>query len=420
MTAYRFRKGSFSPDSPAWAMVVAQAYTDKEHPACLCRSSGAAPTMYIARHQETHIIKRMPFSGCKHAAHCDHYEPPPELSGLGQVAGAAIREDDERDITTLNLDFALTKGAPRAAPVASDTEHESVRSDGTKLTLRATLHYLYDQAALTRWTPKMRGKRSWGVVRRELINAAANKMTKGKFLNEALYIPETFNSSGVDAMAARRNTHLAPLAASASTRMIVIAPYKVLEHARFGYKLLLKHMPDMALQVSEDLHKRMQKNFSDQLALWSNFEQSHMLVIGTISRQQTGLFNLESVCLINVTENWIPFDSSGEYALLHELTAQDRQFTKGLRYNLPSSKPLASIVLQDSVGDPTAMYLIPTAAASEYERAARELAASSDLKSWWWRAGAESMPMLPAKQAPTGKHGTAGAVTSVSAHVPTA
>ena len=119
MAAYRFRKGTFSSDSLAWTEVVARAYADREHPECMCRQSGDAPTMYIARHQDAHIVKRMPFTGCKHAAHCDHYEPPPELSGLGQVAGAAIREDDERDITTLNLDFALTKGAPRAAPAGT-------------------------------------------------------------------------------------------------------------------------------------------------------------------------------------------------------------------------------------------------------------------------------------------------------------
>ena len=153
--------------------------------------------MYIAAVRGAHVLKRMPFSGAHHAAHCDHYEPPPELSGLGQVSGSAVREDPDRGITTLALDFALTKGAPRAPPAGGDTGHESVRGDGPKLTLRATLHYLYDEAGLTRWSPKMSGRRSWGVVRRELIAAAATKTAKGKMLNELLYIPNPSSPSTV-------------------------------------------------------------------------------------------------------------------------------------------------------------------------------------------------------------------------------
>ncbi|MFX8156693.1 DUF1173 family protein, partial [Acinetobacter baumannii] len=75
---------------------------------------------------------------------------------------------------------------------ASEVEHESVRSDGTKLTMRGLMHFLMDEAGLTRWTPAMAGRRNWYVVRRELLKAASSKMTKGQPLPTLLHIPESF------------------------------------------------------------------------------------------------------------------------------------------------------------------------------------------------------------------------------------
>jgi len=49
--------------------------------------------MYVARLGEGFIVKRMPDTGSHHAPDCPSYEPPAELSGLGQVLGSAITED---------------------------------------------------------------------------------------------------------------------------------------------------------------------------------------------------------------------------------------------------------------------------------------------------------------------------------------
>ena len=63
--------------------------------------------MYIAQLGEHLVLKRMPNSGKAHAPDCDSFEPPPELSGLGQVMGSAIREDPDAGLTTLKLDLNL-------------------------------------------------------------------------------------------------------------------------------------------------------------------------------------------------------------------------------------------------------------------------------------------------------------------------
>ena len=75
----------------------------------------------------------------------------------------------------------------------TDLELESMRGDGTKLTIRSLLHYLYNEAGLTRWTPPKLGKRSWSIARRELLTAALPKKTKNRNLPALLYFHESFN-----------------------------------------------------------------------------------------------------------------------------------------------------------------------------------------------------------------------------------
>jgi hypothetical protein len=352
--------------------------------------------MYIARTPSGHTVKKMPFTGWHHASSCDHYEPPAELSGYGQVAGSAIREDEATACTTLAVDFALVKGAARAAPTFTNVEHESVRSDGTKLTLRALLHYLYDQANLTRWSPRMAGKRSWYIVRRELLAAASDKRTKGQSLSDLVFIPESFDAKDVQGIAQRRLQTLTRLASSARNRMLIVAPLKHFEPARFGHKCVLKHLPDMPLHVDEDLHKRITRRFANQLAAWGHLPSTQMLLVGTISQPQQGLTRLEEACLMNVHDSWIPFDGLLEHELIDALVRSERRFVKGLHYNLPSTKPLASVILQDVGEVPCGMYLIGAGVAPAFEQEAADLAAASKIQAWWWRTGQEALPKLPA------------------------
>ena len=105
---------SIHSDDPALSELLANIYSSRERPLCLCRTPGIE--MYVAKVDEKYLIKRMPNYGSGHAPACDSYEPPPELSGLGQVIGSAIQENPDEGTTALKFDFALSKGASRSAP----------------------------------------------------------------------------------------------------------------------------------------------------------------------------------------------------------------------------------------------------------------------------------------------------------------
>ena len=195
----------WNPDDAGFGDAVSAAHASRHRPRCLCLVDGIE--MYVARLSRTHagfIVKRMPNTGSHHAPDCSSYEPPPEFSGLGQVLGSAITEDPATGETTLKLGFSMSKiGGRSSAPTVGSTG-DSVATDGTKLSLRGLLHYLWDQAELTRWQPGFAGKRSWATVRKHLLLAAENKIASGGALHARLYIPEVFSVDQRDAINARR------------------------------------------------------------------------------------------------------------------------------------------------------------------------------------------------------------------------
>ncbi|TCK31942.1 uncharacterized protein DUF1173 [Paraburkholderia sp. BL8N3] len=392
---YRIAGNTFAPDDQKLSQALASVYGTEKRPLCMCRGSGIE--MYVAKLGHQYIIKRMPHTGAQHATSCESYEPPAELSGLGEVMDGAIQTNLADGVTTLKFDFALSKNGSRAAPAPSGAEHDTVRTDGKKLTLRGLLHYLYDEGGLTRWSPAMKDKRSWWVVRKCLLQAASDKVAKGGSVADLLYIPESFSLEKKDEITRRRMAIFNPLAqADGGTRklMMVVGEVKELGDARFGKKMVLKHLPDAHFFMNEDLYKRMLKRFEHELALWSGSESSHLLVVGTFGVSGAGVASLEEASLMLVNEHWLPYENVDEKMLLDALIAQKRRFVKGLRYNLPSTTPLALAVLSDTV-EPVAMYITSYGSSDEYRKQLHALIEESSLEAWTWDTAAE-MPALPA------------------------
>lgn len=384
-------------DTDERQLILAEWYKAKKRPLCLCRNPGVE--MYIAKVNDYYIVKRMPNSGGLHASDCDSYEPPPELSGLGEVLGSAIQENSEIGVTELKFGFSLTKVPGRGPQEKFSEDPDSVKTDGSKLTLRSVLHYMWDQAGFNRWTPAMSGKRKWHVVQKHLLLAAEDKQAKGSPLVERLYIPEPYFSEKKTAIAQRRIAQMSKVNSKGSNSrqlMLVIGDVKTIEPARYGFKIILKHAPDYPFMLHEDIYKRMQKLYKGELELWEAFtEETHLMAIATVSVSSVGIASVEELALMPANDNWIPFESAPERTLIEDLITANRRFTKGLRYNLQKSKPLASVVLSDTLPLPTAMYIIPDGSEESYIHAVDTLIEESSLESWKWHASEYEVPPMP-------------------------
>jgi len=376
---------------------LADAFSRREHPLCLCAVEGVA--MYIARLGDRHILKRMPGTGPQHSPDCESYEPPSDLSGLSAVEGKAIIENIVDGTTALKLGFSLSKLAGRTAPASGNAvDPGDVSTDGARLSLKAMLHFLWDRAQFNRWRPAMAGRRNWAVVRKFLIEAATSSSAKGKPLSEALYIPEMFDSERADAIVQRRQAFLSRAVQSQGNRRtltILVGELKEIQQARSGSRVIVKHAPRYPFMLAEDVSRRMNKVFARDLALWNASPDSHLIVAATFGVGVSGIATIETIALMAVSERWVPFESQYEGMLLDALVKRGALFVKGLRYNLPPSLPMASVVLTRKDAQPVAIYIVPDDADAAYRETLALLISESGMAAWTWDIAAGPMPDLP-------------------------
>lgn len=385
---------SFEPGDGGFADAIADAYAAHRRPRCLCLVEGVE--MYVARLGMGYIVKRMPETGCHHAPDCPSYEPPAEFSGLGQVLGSAISEDPATGETTLRLDFPLTRLPGRTQVPPSGGDSDSVATSGTKLSLRGLLHYLWDQAELTRWHPGFAGKRNWATVRRHLLQAAEHKLARGDALRARLYVPEPFSVDERDAINARRLAqwqHAIAVPGKPQQLMLLIGEVKEIAPARYGFKAVVKHLPDQALAIDEQLYRRLGRRFEAELALWASSEDIHMVMIATFGVTSAGVPAIHELCLMPVTRQWLPVEDKLDHALLERLVRDGRSFSKSLRFNEPRTDTTPCAVLLDCGSEPTALRIHrPTAHRHS------DFSGWTDSAHWTWDPVAGPPPDLPSRR----------------------
>jgi hypothetical protein len=367
-------------------------YDARIRPLCLC--SDPAIPVYLTRLGGTFVLKRMPFTGSQHAVGCTHYEPPAELSGLGGILATAISENPDTGVTQLRVGFSLSKGAPRTVVLGTVQDRGSVRSDGTRLSLRGLLHFLWREAELTKWRPAFDGKRTWAVVRSHLLAAASNKVLKRMSLADALYIPEAFTASVSEAIRTRRNGRFdqgLKRDGLGQSKMILIGEVKEIVPTRFHFNVVVKHVPDMPFFLNTNLHRRMTRHFENELALWTGSAETHLIMAATFSLDDWGRPTIDELCLVSTSAQWLPVDDGFEKQLVDRLVSERRTFDKSLGFNskLPSSS--ISAVLLDAQRAPVTLTLDRTF----YGELDSEAVPPPTSTTWRWQVYTAEIPSLP-------------------------
>jgi hypothetical protein len=356
----------FEVGAPGFTAAIADAHASQRRPRCLCRPEGVE--MYVARLGDGYLVKRMPESGNRHAPDCPSFEPPAEVSGLARVLGRAITENPVSGETSLRLGFALSKGPGRSAQHRSADASSTASSKPTRLSLRGLLHYLWDQAELTRWHPGFDGKRSWATVRRHLLQAAEQKVANGNPLSARLYVPEAFSVGEQDQIRARQFASWSSAAAQPGgyqQLMLAIAEVKSIEPGRHGFHVVIKHVPDVAFTLDEALYRGVGRCFAQELAVWGASENVRMVMCATFGQSTTGIPKIARLCLMPVTRQWLPVETVIEQQLVEQLVRDGRAFRKLLRFDLCRSEKIASVALTDH-GEPAQLLFAQTLASDDY------------------------------------------------------
>ena len=174
--------------------------------------------------------------------------------------------------------------------------------------------------------------------------------------------------------------------------LVLIGEVKEITPARYGFKAVVKHVPDQAFTVDEQLYRRLGRRFERELALWGASDEIKMMMIATFTASNAGVPTIHELSLMPLTRQWIPIEKGSSKQLIDRLIAEGRSFIKGLRYNLARDDPIACAVLTDCGEAPVALNIAGEDDASDDRLIQPEDAATP---TWVWRGTQEPMPELP-------------------------
>lgn len=373
-------------------------------PLCLCVTGGVP--MYVARHGDGRLVKRMPMSGPEHAPWCPHYGLRSNTKTTGHPsrvrdAGEAPSPSGWRPDSVMPPD----RGGPRA-----DAEARPVG-------LLAVLHELWSTAQLTRWHPGFAGKRHWGIVRRHLLQAARVISTPTGALVRRLYIPEVFNAERADKIRERREARWDGILHQRDFQhsLVLVGELKALRAGPHVARAWLKHLPDLPLALYGGTLHRTERRFAGELALWSAHRELHLVCIATAVLDQTGAATIVEPDLMLCSPEWIPVGDEHDLLLTTQLVQDGRCFTKVLAArHRPEIAPAA--YLREST-KPVALIIDRRHAANLQSDPVAEL---DGPPAWVWRPAAEPLPPLPQARRPLAVLASAASShrPDASCHVP--
>lgn len=395
-TTYLIGDRRILASDPHLSQILASAYEAGTRPRCLCREGGV--DMCIVKDGILYL-RRMPHSGPSHHPMCEWFEPEPFDSGYGYALREALTET-RSGIIEVRADFPLQRMNGHAIARGAATEQHVVRSKQRPLTLRGLLHLIWDRAQFNRWSPKMQGKRHWGVIRHYCLQAAAGIELKGLLLTQRLFMPETFRSDLAAELTARRVAAFTPLLPASDAAqcplMLLIGEVKELSEIPAGYKLLVKHLPDCPFFLDARTGARCMLRFADTLQAQALFPGTRLIAAFTFALKAVDQYQVDTLTLMTTTATWIPFRNTPEKRLTEALIEQGRRFIKPLDYDMPDSVAIPEFLLLDADQSPVRLHILASTTSKTQRRAKEALIAKEGEGAWVWNTESSlTFPPLP-------------------------
>ena len=395
MTVYLIDNLAADSENADFQSRLADAHQRRVRPLCACRLEGEKLAMAIAhvqiRAEDRYIIRRLPETGHDHAADCRHHEEPEGISGLRQVRGTAIQHDEDHDTYKLKLDFPLGRQERRLAEIDPNADHvpNAPRPKVSKLRPLGLLHHLWEGADLTRMNGGILNHRSWNVVRTRLLAFVARQHTSTRDIAKLAFIPQSFSLDDKPRLEGVLRKHLFD-AMTRKEAIILIGEVKDVQDRQ----LIIKHLPFLKLLTGETARASLSKAWSKAEPLRMGNGPSHIIALAIVFIEPTGVAIIHDIDLMNVTDQWIPFETMDEHALLASLDEARRTYQKSLSYGTPA--PITFARLLDTGDKGTACFMVRGAVAPELQETMDALSADG-LPVWCWPSD-EARPDLPKKR----------------------
>lgn len=390
----------------AWKAVLQRAHAQRSEVTCCCPGRGTrqlAPKHYDA--SDAFGLARYPESGEEHATDCIYYAPNADKSGLG---GYDVGVVDERGDGTvkIRMGIGLKVADQNTTPCGEQRPPAVAGRKQPAMSLLGLLHYLWSEANLNTWWPRMTGKRNPFMIG-VLLDAAAKKVRVSRgTLSDALLVFAPQQGRGSDLLNA------AKLAAAIKSNRRVVVVTQLRDWTQEVEAKTARFLPLAAaygipfLNLSAGDWSNVCDRFPLAVAAWRGGGKVVAIVQAEPSVADSGKTRatVVSMALMQVTENWIPVDSSYEYAIADMLTSDGRAFLKPLRFDADKDQVFPDFVLLDTncAGGTPMEVFGRTDETYEARKAAKIVFynANYGTTGWWmWNAAAgEPVPLFPANR----------------------
>lgn len=371
---------------------------------CMCRGKGEKRlSIHCHSASDRFHLARFPNTGPEHSEDCIYYGVDPRESGMGGYKKGVIEELDDGS-TKIRLKIGLQQ-RPSSAPEEESTSASSKPAASGKsrsqssMTLLGLLHYLWTEARLNTWTPRMKGKRSLGVVHHHILEVASRTYAGRVRLARNLLVG-TYAEDGAHAQG---NKAKALAAYTERRRLIVITPLVTHNGAVEATKTLpisgYNGIPH--LLMPQGMWEECEKRFRVELGAWSSGERVIAIAQTDPPRRGDGSLAAEVIDLglMWVTKDWIPVESGYEAIVAEKLISEDRIFEKPLRFD-SSEATFPDFLLKDT-GSRTPLEVWGlTSADYEERKRAKEAHYNATLGAAWWSwnaAAGDPIPGFPPK-----------------------
>nr|WP_246654342.1 DUF1173 family protein [Azospirillum formosense] len=313
---------------------------------CPCQTR-AKPRIFSRLRGRTYHPVKESNSGPRHSFDCTRYSLPNDFSGRGTYTVGVVEE------TKHGIQITFREPMTRRPTPAESTGTGLSRVSGSgrtqsRMSPRGLLDYFWTEASLNRWHPNMAGKRSWGVVARELNKAAEPIRLNGVPLSEYLMVLEPdLTGSSLHASTRRFIATAKRLAAADrgdTPRVLIIVEIQAVHRDIDGTSLDIgASWSGVGLRVHVDEHgfEVLKRGSVDFRRLAENapiHDRGEVRLVALLQIEISGqqgdwIANVQSGAVSAMTAQFIPYASDYERRFTRDLIAEERWFIKPLRYD---------------------------------------------------------------------------------------
>ncbi|MBW8832949.1 MAG: DUF1173 family protein [Burkholderiales bacterium] len=203
------------------------------------------------------------------------------------------------------------------------------------------------------------------MISRFLTAAARGVMVKGGTLEERLFVPEQFRVPDAEEIGERRRRKLAILLSpedDVQFKMAILIGQLTLpvQSTTYGRRMTVKHMPDVPVYIDNKAWEKAERAYKAILqAVDADVEHKpHVVMAALIYAKREHTYQVDSLTLMLVTDQWIPLDGLYELPQIEELTRQGQAFIKPLKFDAKTAAGFPNVLLLDAGASPVPLNIV--------------------------------------------------------------